>query len=212
MAMIQFTRNYQDHSNPQGFQFEFHCDKCGNGYMSCFIPSKLGIAAGLLRAAGSIFGGALGRMGTAGDQVNDVLRSQARDEAFAEAVAEGKQRFKQCTRCGRWVCPEVCWNAQRSLCQECAPDLLEEAAAAQAAAAAEQVRERARNMDQVGGLDLRARQAGACPHCNAPVQGGKFCPECGKPLSSPEACAKCGAAFEGKFCPQCGTPARDRPA
>jgi uncharacterized OB-fold protein len=27
--MIQFTRNYTDRSNDQGFQLEFHCDKCG---------------------------------------------------------------------------------------------------------------------------------------------------------------------------------------
>lgn len=36
-----------------GFQFEFFCDKCGNGHMSPFIASKVGVATGILRAAGS---------------------------------------------------------------------------------------------------------------------------------------------------------------
>ena len=206
MAMIQFTKNYTDRSNDQGFQFEFFCDKCGNGFVSRFQLSTMGMAAGILKAAGSIFGGALGRAGWAGDQVKDVFRGKAWDEAFAKAVEEGRGKFKQCTRCGKWVCPEVCWNEKRSLCEECAPDLQEEAASAQAKAAAEQVVERARQSDQVGKLDLSAHQVAACPHCGARAEGGKFCPECGKPLSNRANCAKCGTRFDGKFCPECGTP------
>jgi hypothetical protein len=81
----------------------------------------MGMAAGVLRAAGSIFGGALGRAGWAGDQVKDVFRGKAWDDAFARAVEEGQQKFKQCTRCGKWVCPEVCWNEKRSLCVRAGP-------------------------------------------------------------------------------------------
>ena len=36
MALIQFTKNHSDHSTDRGFQFEFFCDKCGNGYMTRF--------------------------------------------------------------------------------------------------------------------------------------------------------------------------------
>ena len=43
MTAQSFTRNYSDHSNDQGFQFEFHCDKCGNGYRSTFHASTLGL-------------------------------------------------------------------------------------------------------------------------------------------------------------------------
>jgi hypothetical protein len=206
MAMIQFTKNHTDHSNAQGFQFEFHCDKCGNGYMSRYVANKLGIAAGLLRAAGSLFGGELSRAGYAGDQIKDVFRGDAWDQAFATAVAEGRQFFKQCTRCGKWVCPEVCWNEKRSLCEVCAPDLQEEAAAAQATAAVEQIQQKARSVDLVADVDMKANQVAACPHCNARVQGGKFCPECGKTLTADGPCKKCGTTYSGKFCPECGTP------
>ncbi len=67
--MIQFTRNYADRSNDSGFQFEFQCDKCGNGHMSRFITNTIGMAAGFLKAAGSFFGGALSRAAYAGDHV-----------------------------------------------------------------------------------------------------------------------------------------------
>jgi len=40
MGSIAFTRNYSDHSNDTGYQFEFHCDKCGNGYRSTFRASQ----------------------------------------------------------------------------------------------------------------------------------------------------------------------------
>src|SRR5207248_7745511 len=61
MALIQFTRNHTDHSTDKGFQFEFFCDRCGNGFMSEFKTSATGMAASALHAAGSFFGGVLGQ-------------------------------------------------------------------------------------------------------------------------------------------------------
>lgn len=206
MATVQFTRNYSDHSNDTGFQFEFHCDKCGNGYRSSFVANKLGVAASLLKAAGSLFGGGLSSAGWGADQVKDALRGKAWDDAFTAAIAEIKPRFQQCSRCGKWVCPEVCWNEKRSQCEECAPDLQEQAASIQAHVAVEQAWEKARQSDQAGGLNMAAQQVGSCPHCNGRVEGGKFCPSCGKPLAVKAACAKCGTEFgsSAKFCPECG--------
>jgi len=210
MALIQFTRNYADRSNDSGFQFEFQCDKCGNGHMSRFITSTIGMAAGFLKAAGSFFGGALSRAAYAGDHVKDALRGSAWDDAYNEAVQEAKQHFKHCTRCGHWVCPEACWNEARGLCEDCAPDMHEEAAHIQSKVAVEQAWDKARQVDQVESLDMKAqRSVAACPHCKARSSGGKFCAECGKPLAAAKVhCTQCGTELSAKarFCAECGTP------
>lgn len=207
MATIAFTKNHSDHSNNTGFQFEFFCDKCGNGRMSAFKPNAVGLATGLLRAAGSLFGGVLNNAAAAGDHLKDALRGGARDEALAAAVSECKPHFRHCTRCGKWVCPEACWNEKRSLCEDCAPNLAEHAAAIQAQVAVEQTWEKARASDQTEGLDLKSVAVAACPHCQAKVEGGKFCPACGKPLGGQKACCgECGKQMSAsaKFCPECG--------
>jgi hypothetical protein len=210
MSLIRFTANFTDHSNNNGYQFEFHCDKCGNGVMSTFQPSKISMAGGFLRAAGSLFGSSeLGRLAGAGDYLQDATRSQARDAAFAQAVEEARPRFRQCSRCGKWVCPENCWNEKRGLCENCAPNLEEEATAAQATAASKQIWTKARTADQTGGLDVTSgvQRSASCPHCGAHAEGSKFCPECGKPLHTKTECPKCNAHIEAgvKFCPECGT-------
>jgi hypothetical protein len=201
-----FTRNYADRSNNSGYQFEFFCDKCGNGHRSAFVTSKLGLAAGILRAAGSLFGGRLANAGYGAGQLQDALRGPAWDSAFEEAIQEVRGKFHQCTRCGKWVCPDVCWNEARRLCEDCAPDLAEETAHIQADVAIRQAEQKAAQLDQVAHLDMKATKVAACPHCHARVDGGKFCPACGKPLAPTAFCAQCGAeiAATAKFCSTCG--------
>ncbi|MCP3098346.1 zinc ribbon domain-containing protein [Myxococcus sp. K15C18031901] len=209
MSMIQFTRNYTDRSNDYGFQFEFFCDKCGNGHMSPFIASTVGMASGVLRAAGSFFGGTIGRAAQAGTHLKDALRGKGWDDAYASAVESGKQHFKNCTRCGKWVCPSSCWNVARGLCEACAPDLAEEAASIQAHVAVEQAREKARTVDHVAQLDMQSHRAVvACPRCGAKVDGGRYCAECGEALvAKNQHCGGCGHELpeRAKFCPECGT-------
>jgi hypothetical protein len=53
MALIQFTKNHTDHSTDKGYQFEFFCDRCGNGFMSEFQASAAGMAAST-RSASSL--------------------------------------------------------------------------------------------------------------------------------------------------------------
>jgi len=206
MALIEFVRNYEDLSTDHGFQFKFHCDKCGGGWMSEFQTSATGMAGGLLRAAGSFFGGVLGRAASSEYEIRRAIGGPAHDAALKKAVEAGKARFKKCSRCGKWVCPDTCWNASKGLCEECAPDLHEEAAAAQAQAAKNQIIEKAGKVDQTGGLDAAAPLQLRCPQCNAQVQGGKFCPECGGPLATKAQCKKCGIEMKAgaKFCPECG--------
>jgi hypothetical protein len=167
------------------------------------------MAAGFLRAAADIFGGNLWSAANASDHMKDALRGKAHDEAFGTAVAEGRAHFHQCSRCHLWICPEACWNAERSMCLKCAPDLATEAAAAQAQVAVEQAWEKTRKNDQTEDLDVAQKKVAKCPACGAKAPlSGKFCGECGKPLAPPKktACAKCNAKLaEGaKFCAECG--------
>ena len=210
MGTIDFVRNFTDRSNTSGYQFEFHCDKCGNGHLSPFKTSGVGVASSLLKAAGSFFGGTLQQAASAGDHVKDALRGGSWDEAYKEAVGGAKSYFKHCTRCGHWVCPVACWNEARALCEACAPNLREEVASIQAHVAVEQAWSTVRATDQHAAIKLDEHQAASatCPHCNAKIGGGKFCTECGKPLAAVKvSCTGCGTELppKAKFCADCGT-------
>src|ERR1051325_5512240 len=173
MTANAFTRNHRDHSNDTGYQFEFFCDKCGNGHRSSFQASALGVGSKIAKGLGSLFGGGnLWAAGQAGEFMKDGLRGPQWDAAFERAVNELRPKFHQCTRCGHWVCPDVCWNEARQLCEACAPDLAEEAASAQAHIAAEQAATKMREVDQVADFDPRAQMLGACPSCKARLAAG----------------------------------------
>jgi uncharacterized OB-fold protein len=221
MPLIQFVQNYQDLSTDKGFQFKFHCDKCGNGYMTRFQASTLGLAESALHIAGNLFGGVFNTVGNSAYEVQRAIGGKAHDSALEAAVAEGKQYFHQCTRCGRWVCPEVCWNAQAGMCEGCAPNFQEEMAAAHAQAKAEaarmQLQQKAQQVNYVADVDMSANAvlgapgpataaADRCAKCGASVAGdARFCPQCGTARAKP-GCPGCGAAIapNTKFCAQCG--------
>ena len=232
MALIRFTANHQDLSTDRGYQFKFFCDKCGNGYLSRFQTSLTGVAGDILRGVGNVLGGFWSSVGHSSYDIQRAVGGQAHDDAFAEAVGEAKQHFHQCTRCGKWVCPEVCWNAAASLCEGCAPNYEEEFAAqhahAKAEAARQQLHERALQTDYTAQTDMRAghtysaparpsvnpaTQAAnapslvgvACQHCGT-VSNSKFCPECGGPMNAKLHCKACSTELEGqpKFCKECG--------
>jgi hypothetical protein len=214
MSSQPFTRNYSDHSNDTGFQFEFFCDKCGSGHRSAFQTNSLGFAAQMVKAAGSLFGGSMARAGWGADQLKDAFRGPAWDAAFKSAIEECRPKLKQCSKCGKWVCPEACWNNERGLCEECAPDLREHAVAAQAQVAVEQAREKVSAVDQLRGFDVQNAKLSApatCPKCQASLAANaRFCAGCGTPVaaaSGPKFCSGCGAELQpgGRFCQQCGT-------
>lgn len=203
--MIQFVANHDDHSTDRGFQFTFHCDRCGNGFMSQFQPSVAGIAESVLRTAGNIVGGWLGSTAWSSYELERTANGTLHDSAFRKAVEEGKQHFHQCQRCGKWVCPEVCWNAKVHLCGVCAPDVTEEVAAARVQAEVEAARQKA--IEEVQHPALAAGGAHHCSQCGHEVGHGKFCPECGTAVAAAKPkCVQCG--FEPvaatKFCPECG--------
>lgn len=207
MANVPFTSNYSDLSTQRGFQFKFFCEKCGNGYMSSFRTNSLGMAGAAMDAVGSLLGGLFGNAAQTADQLQALAAGPQHDSALDAAVKEISPTFKQCTRCGQWVCQPICWNAKAGLCEACAPDLDEEIAAAQAQAARDQVFEKARNIDYTKQRDLSQAATAVCGKCGAKSQGGKFCPECGTAFNPKRTCGNCGAQAEGtpKFCPECGT-------
>lgn len=213
MDEIEFTRNYTDSSTNQGFQFEFHCNRCGNGYRSSFQPWAVGTVAGALDAASSLFGGVFGQAANMGERVRSATWQQARDKAFLEAAQNIKPNFVQCPRCTSWVCRKSCWNQARQLCKGCAPDLAVEISAQQSNKAIEKIQsdiaadsEDETVIGNVGKTKIKA----ACPNCDAPLaSNAKFCPECGAKIQEKKFCTECGSALTpgAKFCPECGVKA-----
>jgi double zinc ribbon protein len=207
MSLIQFTRNHTDHSTDKGYQFEFFCDRCGNGFMTEFKASAVGMAGSALRAAGGLLGGLFGSAASTSYEIERAVQGPAHDKAFREAIEEAKPNFRQCPKCTHWVCQASCWNGTRMLCYECAPDIETELASAQVQTTVEQMKQKLQAQDLTKGINLTAEAAALCPSCGARTQGAKFCPECGKPLRPKNECAHCGSKFEAgtKFCPECGT-------
>ena len=217
MAMIQFVQNYQDLSTDLGFQFKFHCDKCQNGTMSRFQGSAVGMAGSALRAAGDLLGGFFSSAGNSAFEVQRAIGGKAHDDALSSAVEEGKKHFQQCGRCGRWVCPEVCWNPQAGQCTDCAPKFEQELAHAHAqakvAAARVQLEQKAMQTDYVSSTDMTAAAVYAAPAVRqAPPEpqmppGPAPAPQLAAPDGTGPACGKCGTNLGTfKFCPSCGTP------
>jgi hypothetical protein len=208
MAHIPFTGNYQDLSSNRGFQFKFFCEKCGNGYASSFKANTLGGVAGVANAAASLLGGIFGRAANTAHQLESLVAGPQHDAALKDATEEIRPLFKQCTRCGQWVCEPVCWNKTAGLCETCAPDFDEEIASAQAQAAKEQAMEKAKAVDFLAGKKVDQVQAVTCPACGKRTARGKFCGECGATLAQKKHCESCGHDADGspKFCPECGKP------
>jgi membrane protease subunit (stomatin/prohibitin family) len=209
---IQFTRNYSDHSTDRGFQFEFFCDRCGTGYRSQFIPYAAGTVSQALNTASGLFGGLFNSAANVSESVRSAGWQKARDDAFQKAAQEIQPDFIQCPRCSTWVCKKSCWNTQRGLCKNCAPDMGVEMAAAQASRTVEEIwahskvaeDDRAMLKDESWRAGVRA----TCPNCNAPLEkNAKFCPECGAAIKADKFCTNCGVklAVGAKFCAECGT-------
>lgn len=221
-AMVFFTENYQDRSTKDGYQFEFYCNRCGNGYRSSFQRSAAGFGGRLVRL-GSVIGGNADEIAPGLDWdaewVRAGLRGLTPDNALAKAVEEIKPHFNQCHRCGHWVCGQICWDGERGTCATCGPKVDREVAGMQAA---EQIERLTAKLLQLDAKIQQQNWLGAtapCPACRGESGGGKFCQLCGAPLASSSAaagsgagsghCANCGTALgNAKFCGECGVIAR----
>ena len=207
---VPFTDNINDLSNNDGFQFEFRCERCGNGYRSAFQRDLRSTGQTIARGIGNLLGGRASQVSYAAGQLLDRgTNSAGKDRAMRAAVTEIAGRFHQCRGCGQWVCGDVCWNGAVGQCARCSPVATEELAQLQAEARRMQVRERLVTTDLVGGADLATRAVPRCPGCGAQSNGGKFCQECGQPLAAERACTECSAVnpATARFCSECGSPA-----
>ncbi len=210
---IEFVSNYDDLSTDRGFQFEFKCDRCGNGYRTKFRPSATGAISGALDAASSLFGGVFSSAADLGGRVHSAAWEKAHDDAFTDAVREIKSDFAQCPRCSSWVCRKSCWNVKRGLCKECAPDLGVEMSAAQSSRSVEEIWAHAKMSEEDKHLtesDWRQTIVASCPKCGHTLEtNAKFCPECGHKLQGAAHCTQCGAKLQpgAKFCAECGAKA-----
>lgn len=217
-SVVPFTNNYTDHSTREGYQYEFHCMRCGNGYRSRFRKSVMGFGGRIASFGGSILGGDTGgklqNIGWNAEWMHDGVAGATADKRLREAVEDVRPFFSQCHRCGQWVCNDVCWNKDAGLCTTCAPRLDQEIAGMQAEAQRQQLWTRIEGTDYASNINVVDRATGMCPGCNQETGGGKFCQHCGTPLTAAPAatkkfCTNCGNELAGAaaFCSECGTPA-----
>lgn len=207
---MRIAQNYSDLSNDHGFQFEFHCDRCGQGYRTRFKAWTTGTVSNVLDTASSLFGGLFSDAANVGERVRSAGWQKARDAAFEDAWKEVMPHFIQCPRCQAWVCRDQCLNTKRGLCKNCAPDLGVEMSAAQASRSVEEVWAHAAMAEEDKKLSTenwRETIRASCPNCEAPLAvNAKFCPQCGEQLKAPGHCTECGTKLTpgAKFCPDCG--------
>lgn len=208
---IEFTRNYNDLSTDRGFQFEFFCDRCGNGVRSSFKASATGLASGVADAASSLLGGLFSSASDLTHRVHSAAYEKGHDDAFVAAVRELQGQFVQCPRCSSWVCRDRCWNTQRGLCKDCAPDLGVEASAAQSSRTVEEIWAHSKmaeaDREMLTEKSWREGMVASCPECEAPLPSNvKFCPEFGAKIKAEGKCPACGEKVipASKFCPECG--------
>lgn len=208
---IEFVRNVSDLSTDKGFQFEFHCDRCGNGIRTPFKPSASGMASSVMDAASSLLGGVFSRAADMTERARSATWEQASDKAYRAAVEEIKPQFFQCPRCSSWVCRKACVNEAKGLCKNCAPDLGVEMSKAQADRAVEEIHAHSKmaneDREMLKESAWRERVVASCPKCGAPQEkNAKFCGECGAKLNQDKHCTECGATLkaDAKFCGECG--------
>jgi Double zinc ribbon len=220
MALLDHPRNVDDLSVDKGFQWKFHCDLCGGGYDTTFIPSKsqassrrLGFLSSGLSAMGSLTSNVTqtsgmygaGQMASAGSQFQGMSAAwhTEHDRAFQQAVNEAKVHFKNCPKCKSYVCADD-WNDEAGLCTRDAPSLAAETQATKAQVRVEQMQAQLKTEKLYDGDS--SDRATICPTCGKPSGAGKFCQNCGAPLGYKE-CAKCHHQNPPtvSFCGECGT-------
>lgn len=211
MAEFKFSDNYKDLCSRSGvtagFQFEFNCQRCNDTWRSAFVSYRSGQAAGWIGKAAGFFGGALGGVGSAVEGLAESSWGTSRDEAFKGAIDEATHHFHRCAKCHHFVC-DICWNAAKGLCLDCAPSTQVEIEAARAQGEVQAAAESAAEEGMARGkkLDVKSEHQLVCPECATETHGAKFCPQCGHRMADQAVCPACAAPLPAgaKFCTECG--------
>lgn len=207
----KFASNVSDLSNATGvdagFQFEFYCERCRDRWRTAFKPYRSAQAGGWLQKGASLFGGILGNAGSVLNSMAEAGWHSARDEAFREAVEDGKRHFNRCGNCHDYVCAQ-CFDGANGLCFDCAPNVKVAITRSRAQGEAYSASQRANDEGQRRGLghDVRPEMQLVCPQCRTETHGAKFCPECGFRMGQKVQCQACPTLLEPgtKFCTECG--------
>lgn len=115
-----FKDNFVDHSDENGFAYEFFCESCNKAYRPDYYPKPKGVGHSIgmffkfigLKVSGKY-------SGSLDDLKKEELRSVQRI-SFIKSLKSAEAHFLKCTGCGLYVCAS-CWNTNQKKCTACAP-------------------------------------------------------------------------------------------
>ena len=234
-ALIPFTSNYTDVSTYEGYQFEFHCQRCGNGYRSAFRHSVTGFGGRIAALGGGILGGEIGsrvqEVGLLAQWDRSSTRGSTNDKRLLEASEDVAGHFVQCRGCAEWVCRDVCWDDRAGCCTRCVPPPASEPTPGLGPSGfgpgpgygpppgygqpQPGFGPPGYGPQSTGGSrragSRRATGRGTARRRRAGSRRGTArrgcrCGTPGRPSSPAVCCTNCGATTAGRFCAQCGSP------
>ena len=214
MARIEFTDNYEDLSTELRLSVQVLLRELRQRlHVQLRGQQEPAWPPGCCGGSAASLGGFLGNAATAPSNCATWSPGPAHDKALQNAVEEIRPAVRPVQEVRQWVCREVCWNAERGLCTDCAPIAQREISSLQAQITVEQAGEKLR----AAGPDRRAQpglqSGGHVSRLRGRERGRQVLPGVRRPLLSEAECPRCGTKYKAgaKFCPECGAKTTDGP-